>query len=133
MKREIHLRSMTKSLIWRFIGIIVLAIITYVFTRNWIVTSFITFCHHAAFLLIYYAHERIWLGVRNPWLRKWKYWFRPITYEIILGHLVLGIISWIFTGSWIKTTLITLVYIENKLWMYVVYDWIWNKIGWRQK
>lgn len=118
---------MIKSIIWRLIGIVFLAIITYAFTRNWIVTSFITFCHHVAFLFIYYAHERVWLEVKNLWLQKWKRLLRPITYEIILGHLVLGIISWIFTGSWIQTTLITLVYIENKLWMYAVYDWIWNK------
>jgi len=130
MKYETRLRSMIKSVIWRLIGITVLAIITYMFTRNWIVTSLITLCHHGAFFFIYYAHERIWLGVKNLWLQKWKCWLRPITYEIILGHLVLGIISWIFTGSWMETTLITLVYIENKLWMYAVYDWIWNKIEW---
>jgi len=123
---------MTKSLAWRLIGLVVLAIITYIFTRNWIVTSLITICHHVTFVFVYYAHERIWLGVKNLWLQKWRYWLRPITYEIILGHFVLGIISWVFTGSWIKTTLTTLVYIENKLWMYVVYDWIWNKIEWRR-
>lgn len=133
MKYEAHLRSMTKSLIWRLMGIIILAVVTFIFTRSWIATTLITVCHHLAFIFIYYGHERAWLKVKNPWMVRWKWWLRPITYEIILGHAVLGIISLIFTGSWLKTTLITLVYIENKLWIYVVYDWIWNKIAWRRK
>ena len=121
-------RSMLKSIIWRFLGIGILALITYVFTKSWITTSLITFFHHLAFLFIYYFHERMWLRVRNVKVLKWKRWIKPITYELVLGHVVLGIISLIFTGSWLQTTLITIVYIENKLWIYVLYDWLWEKM-----
>lgn len=123
---------MMKAIIWRAMGILILAIIIYIFTKNWIVSTLITFFHHLAFIFIYYLHERAWLKVTNEKILRWKRWIRPVTYEIILGHLVLGMISFIFTGSWLKVGLITITYIENKLWIYIVYDWLWDKINWRK-
>lgn len=125
--KEKHISSMIKSIIWRLLGIIILALITYTFTKSWITSSLITFFHHLSFVFIYYFHERAWLKMTNERILKWKRWIRPITYEIVLGHLVLGIISLIFTHSWLKVTLITIIYIENKLWIYVLYDWLWSK------
>lgn len=120
--------GMAKSILWRILGILILGVITYVITNNWITSTAITFFHHLSFVFIYYFHERAWLRVKNRWLVKWKRWIRPITYEIILGHIVLGIISYVFTGSWVSVTLITVIYIENKLWIYIVYEWIWDKV-----
>jgi len=120
-------KSMVKSIVWRFLGIGILALITYIFTKSWITTGLITFFHHLVFLFIYYFHERMWFRIRNVKILEWRRWIKPITYELVLGHLVLGIISLIFTGSWLQTTLITIVYIENKLWIYIVYDWLWEK------
>lgn len=121
---------MVKSIIWRILGILILATITYIFTKNWIVSTLITLSHHLAFIFIYYFHERAWLKVTNEKILRWKRWVRPITYEVVLGHTVLGTISLIFTGSWLKVGLITITYIENKLWIYIVYDWLWDKINW---
>jgi len=120
-------KSMVKSIVWRFLGIGILALITYIFTKSWITTGLITFFHHLVFLFIYYFHERMWFRIRNVKILEWRRWIKPITYELVLGHLVLGIISLIFTGSWLQTSLITIVYIENKLWIYIVYDWLWEK------
>jgi uncharacterized membrane protein len=125
MKKESRLRSIAKSIIWRLLGVLVLAIVTYAFTRSLIQTGLITFIHHFAFIFIYYFHERAWLKVN--WSEKRKKWVRPFTYEIILGHLVLGLITLAVTGSWLNVSLITITYIENKLWIYAAYDWVWNK------
>lgn len=119
-----------KAAIWRVMGITILAIITYIFTKSWITSGLITFFHHLAFVFIYYLHERAWLKVSNEKILRWKRWVMPITYEVVLGHIVLGTISLIFTGSWLKVGLITITYIENKLWIYIVYDWLWDKISW---
>jgi len=131
--KESHSRSLTRSIIWRALGIIVLALITYIYTQNWITTTLITVVHHGAFIFGYYIHERFWLKIR--WLRdsKWKPFIRVITYEVILGNLVLGVISYIFTGSLQQMTLITLTYISNKYWMYYAYDYIWSKVTWQTK
>lgn len=129
--REAHIRSIIKSIIWRSLGIVFLAIITYAFTRSFIQTGLITFLHHFAFVFIYYFHERAWLKIN--WSIKIKKWIKPFTYEIILGNCVLGAISFIITNSWTKVTLITIAYIGNKLWMYIVYDWLWNKSSWKVK
>ncbi len=131
---EQHKRSMVKSIIWRIIGIIILALITYIFTRSWMATTLITFLHHFTFIFVYYFHERFWLWLRVEAILKYKKWIRPFTYEIILGNLILGIITYLITGDVKIMTLVTLTYIFNKLWIYIVYDWIWNRyIKWGLK
>jgi len=125
-----RMESMLKSAIWRVIGIIVLGVITYVFTGSWMQTTIITFAHHGAFLLIYYLHERLWIWIKQTrhlcYISRHSKVFRPILYEIILGHLVLGLITLAVTGSWLAVSLITPTYILNKLWMYVVFDKLWE-------
>lgn len=124
-KVDSHRKSMLKSVIWRLIGVVVLATVTYAFTQSWIQTGLITFLHHGAFLIIYYLHERAWFRIHRI-QGKWRRVLRVFTYEIILGHCVLGLISFLIIGSWTKVTWITIIYIENKLWMYVLYDWLWD-------
>lgn len=126
MKRNSHCESMVKSLLWRLIGVVALAIITYAYTGSIIQTGIITFVHHFAFILIYYLHERTWLRIHRIQGKKRRI-LRVFTYEIVLGHCVLGLISLAVTGSWTNVTLIIITYIENKLWMYIVYDWLWDK------
>ena len=122
---------MTRSIIWLIAGIALLALITQLVAGNWITTSLVTVIHHGVFVLVYYLHERFWL--RFNWLRtsKWKPFVRVITYEVILGNLILGIITLIFTGSLQQMTQITLIYISNKYWMFYAYDYIWSKINWK--
>jgi len=120
-------RSMTKSLIWRLIGVIFLAGVTFYFTGSIFTTTMITFIHHFMFIWIYYFHERFWVG-RDV---KYKKYIKIFTYELILGNGVLGTISWIFTGSWTAVTAITLTYILNKLWMYYIYERIWERIDYQ--
>lgn len=130
---ERHPRSLSKSVMWRVIGVIILATITYIFTRHWITTTAITLFHHGAFILIYYLHERFWNG--TSWLRysASKPIVRMILYETVLGNLILGLISFAFTGEWQKATVITLTYIINKHWMYYAYDMLWAKSKWLLK
>lgn len=131
--REGHVRSLARSIIWRVLGILVLFLVTYLYTRNWITTTLITVCHHGVFIFVYYLHERFWL--RTNWLRN--SWFKPfmrvVTYEVILGNLILAAISYAFTGQLQTMTAITLTYIGNKYWMYYVYDYLWSKVEWQTK
>lgn len=129
-RNESHVRSLTRSIMWRLIGVLVLALITYIFTRSWIQTGLITFLHHFTFLFIYYLHERTWLRIHRVQGKTRKV-VRAFTYEIILGHCVLGLITFLVTGSWLKVTWITITYIENKLWIYIVYDWLWDHVKWQ--
>ena len=128
--KENHSRSILKSVIWRILGIIILATITYIVTRSWIQTTWITFLHHGIFLIVYYEHERFWLWVGDRITGKKRYVYRVILYEIVLGFLVLGSITFLITGSWLAVSLVTPIYIFNKIWMYIVYDKIWEKIRW---
>ena len=126
---ERRMRSGTKSVIWRIVGVIILALITYAFTRNWIQTGFVTFIHHAAFLLVFYLHERIWL--RFPIKRYWlQSLLKMITYETLLGNLILGTITYLITGDVRQMSMITISYIGIKHFAYVINEFIWKKIKW---
>ena len=124
---DTHKKSVLKSIIWRIMGVIVLAIITYLFTKSWVQTSLITIIHHGTFLIVFYLHERLWIWLKWKYSEKWKYAIKAFTYEIILGNLILGLITYLITGDVKKMTAITLTYIGTKLIMYFFYDWIWSK------
>lgn len=128
IRTECHKRSIIRSVIWRAIGIVFLAGVTYFYTGSLIQTTMITLLHHGVFIIIYYLHERAWMNRLDSW--KYKRYARIFTYEIILGNGILGVISLIVTGSWTSVTQITLTYILNKLWMYYLYDRVWERIDW---
>ena len=129
MKRNLlhdsHKRSMLKSLVWRVIGVFWLAGITWIFTHSWIAVSLITFIHHGIFLVVFYLHERAWQNSKlSP---KWKFAAKAFTYEIILGNVILGLITYVITGDVKAMTAITLTYIQSKLVLYFFYDWMWYR------
>ena len=122
-----HKLSALKSIIWRVMGVLILAAITYFYTRKWITTTYITFVHHATFLFVFYAHERLWLKLKNP-IDKLRKVAKAITYEIILGMGLGGSIVYLFTGSWSKVTAITGTYTVIKLIMYYLNEKVWEKL-----
>ena len=115
-------QSALKSLVWRMMGVVVLGAITYYFTRHWVITTQISIVHHATFLLVFYLHERFWL-----WLKKPNHPIKAVTYEIILGMGIGGLIVYFFTGQWSKVTQITGAYTCIKLIVYYFYDKLWAK------
>jgi len=127
---EKHTRSISKSIIWRILGILILAGVTYAYTRSWIQTGLITVLHHLAFVFIFYLHERVWLLSKWPKSLTWRSVAKMFTYETILGNLVLGIISLAVTGSWKEMTLITLTYIGIKHIVYIFNEFVWDRIRW---
>ena len=122
-----HKESMLKSIIWRIMGVFVLGAVTYFFTRHWVITTQITFVHHAVFLIVFYLHERLWEFIKtllkNP-LGKRQNVIKSFTYEIILGMGLGGLIVYFFTGSFPMVTKITGTYTVIKLVMYYFYDQI---------
>jgi len=123
--KESHKRSITKSVIWRIMGVFVYATIFYLFTKQWGITIAGTLIHHTTFLLVFYLHERFWIK-----LKKNDHWLKPWTYEVILGMGLGGLIVFFLTGSWKAVTQITITYTIVKIIMYFIYDKIWNKITW---
>ena len=116
---------MVKSITWRVIGVFWLAGITYAFTRSWIQTSLTTFIHHTIFLVVFYLHERVWS--KSKIKPKFKYAIKAITYEVILGNIIVGLITYFVTGSTYHMTRITLIYVQSKLVLYFFYDWVWSR------
>lgn len=117
---------MAKSFIWRIMGVLVLAAVTYAYTREWIHTGLITFIHHGVFLFVFYFHERLWLRVKRIRRFAARSIFKMLTYETICGNLILGTISYLVTDSWKQMTAITLTYIGIKHLFYVFNEFIWE-------
>ena len=65
---ESCLRSWTKSLSWRIIGVFMQGVITYLFTRSWSETLGITSIFQSLRFVLYYFHERAWQRIQ--WGRK---------------------------------------------------------------
>lgn len=110
-------------------GVLILAAVTYAYTRKWIHTGLITFIHHFVFLFVFYFHERIWLLVRNIHSFTARSILKMLTYETFCGNLILGTISYLVTGSWKQMTAITLTYIGIKHLFYVFNEFVWEGQG----
>jgi uncharacterized membrane protein len=54
------LRSLVKSVTYRIIAFIVLMIITWYATNNFVQTTFISVTFQTIQLFLYYIHERLW-------------------------------------------------------------------------
>jgi len=130
---ETILRSCIKSIFWRILGIIILASVTYFYTRQWIQTGLITIIHHGVFLIIFVIHERIWNKYRYPVNLTTRSIAKMFTYETICGNLILGTITYLITGSWKTMGAITVTYISIKHLTYILNEFVWKKIKIGQK
>jgi hypothetical protein len=69
---ETRRRSVTKSLIWRFIGVVWTWIGAYLiilltpqrFQKAAWISTFIVVYHHSTRMVMYYGYERLWSGIR---------------------------------------------------------------------
>jgi len=129
---ELKKRSALKSFIWRIVGVVVLAAVTFGYTGNWITTGLVTVIHHGVFLLVYYLHERAWLKVKLENM-MWRSLSKMFTYETLCGNIILGTITYAITGSWKQMTAITLTYIGIKHVIYVWNEFIWKRVKWASK
>lgn len=125
---EMKTRSGMKSMIWRVCGVVILAAITYAYTREWVTTGLITVIHHGVFLFVFYVHERAWLRVERIQSLIHRSLLKMLTYETLCGNVILGTITYTITGDWKQMTAITLTYIGIKHVCYVFNEFIWDRI-----
>lgn len=123
---ETRLRSAIKSVVWRVCGVLILALITWLFTRNWIQTGLVTILHHGIFLVVFYFHERIWLRYPLQSMLQQSV-LKMLTYETLCGNVILGTITFLVTGSLAKMTYITLTYIGIKHVCYIINEFVWKR------
>lgn len=121
MKTAKNRESFFKSFIWRVLGFFILGIITFLFTRDWVITTMITFIHHATFLLVFYLHERVWILFPNYQGRKRRI-TKALIYEIILGMGIGGLIVYLITSNFPLVTQITGTYTVVKIITYYIFD-----------
>src|SRR3990167_2246684 len=128
LKIETVKRSSLKLFLWRIVGVVILASVTYFYTHKWITTTWITGLHHGIFFFVFFAHERFWQHINFTGLQRKL--LKMMCYETILGNFVLGIISLVITGNVQQMTQITLTYIFIKHIVYIFNEFIWEHIYW---
>ena len=57
-------RSLAKSLTWRVIAVVSTLLIGYAMTGSWSFSVSLTIVSNVINFVLYYIHERVWLGVR---------------------------------------------------------------------
>lgn len=57
---DTHKRSIIKAIIYRGMGIIVLAVVTWIFTESVIQVTAVTIAYHTVSIIGYYIYERVW-------------------------------------------------------------------------
>jgi uncharacterized membrane protein len=63
LRNETRARSLAKTVVYRIVAIVMLAVITYVFTGNLGETTVVSVLFNAGGALAYYGLERYWDGV----------------------------------------------------------------------
>ncbi|MDK1030777.1 MAG: DUF2061 domain-containing protein [Planctomycetia bacterium] len=70
LRAETHARSITKALVWRAFGLILLVGISYAYNRDVTQALTVGLIFNSIRLVLYYFHERIWnrihWGVKPP-------------------------------------------------------------------
>lgn len=61
--KETNLRSLTKSISYRFFGTIITFIITFIITNEIIISSSIALLDLVSKIVLYWFHERMWLKI----------------------------------------------------------------------
>lgn len=57
---------------------------------------------------------------------------KSITYRVIVT-VILGIISWFYTGNFFQTSAITIVYAISATVVYYVHEKVWFRVIWGRK
>jgi len=65
------IRAWAKSFVWRFIGIWLLGLLSFLITKSWKETTFITLSFHFLRVIMYYFHEEAWENI-------------PIKYDLMI-------------------------------------------------
>ena len=61
--------------------------------------------------------------------RKTRSLIKAVSWRVI-ALLVLGAVSYMFTGNWEETSLITLIYSVIQIFIYFAHERIWERIKW---
>lgn len=62
--KETRKRSIVKSIVWRFVCVVVSIVISYFLTTKWDIAIAIGSSYNITTMVLYYFHERMWNRVK---------------------------------------------------------------------
>jgi len=63
---------------------------------------------------------------------RWRSLAKSITWRV-MGIIILGGLSWLFTRNWEKTGLITITFNAIRLILYYFHERAWERISWGRR
>jgi len=60
-----HRKSILKSISWRIIASLITLVLVFIYTKDFTMSLEIGFLEFFLKMLVYYIHERFWLGIKN--------------------------------------------------------------------
>lgn len=125
-----RVHTLMKSVFWKLLGVVTLAILTYIYTHQWTLTIAVTGIHHGLLIIVFYIHERLWLRIQYPKNFTIRSIAKAIVYETFLSTILLGTITYLATHNFTQTGYITITYTIIRHIMYILNEFLWNSIQW---
>ncbi len=63
---------------------------------------------------------------------RWRSVAKAVVWRI-MGVIILGSLSWVFTKSWEDTSIITITFNSIRLVLYYFHERAWDKVKWGRK
>ncbi|TXK78522.1 DUF2061 domain-containing protein [Mesonia sp. K4-1] len=126
-----HKRHIAKAITWRCVGTIDTIILSWVMTGNPFTGLKIGFSETITKMLLYYAHERVWIRVnldKNKELKesRLRHIIKTITWRLI-GTIDTILLSWLISGDIITGLKIGGAELATKPILYYLHERVWYR------
>jgi uncharacterized membrane protein len=121
-------RHLAKTITWRILGTIDTIIIAWIISGNPLVGLSIGGTEVITKMVLYFAHERLWVKVNNQhhtFLYRYRHLVKTITWRLI-GTADTILISWIITGDPIIGLKVGGVEMITKMILYYLHEKVWH-------
>jgi len=126
-----HKRHIAKAVTWRAVGTLDTIIISWIMTGNPFTGLKIGFSETITKMLLYYAHERVWIRVnldKNKELKesRLRHIIKTITWRLI-GTIDTILLSWLISGDVFTGLKIGGAELATKPILYYLHERVWYK------
>ena len=126
-----HKRHIAKTITWRIVGTLDTIIISWVMTGNPFTGLKIGFSETITKMLLYYAHERVWIRVnldKNKELKesRLRHIIKTITWRLIVTIDTI-LLSWLISGDIVTGLKIGGAELATKPILYYLHERVWHR------
>lgn len=126
-KKVSYKRHLAKTITWRFVGTLDTIILSWIISGNPFTGLKIGFSEMVTKMVLYYAHERVWLRFDMSNSRT-RHLVKTITWRFI-GTIDTILLSWLISGDPMTGLKIGAAEVFTKMILYYLHERAWYKIN----